>query len=132
MTSESEAMMTRRQNNMANETEQAIRDYIKANHMSPTVRELGKILDLSPAPTAARLDELVKRGVITRTNRMARSIQLVERGKSLSEIKDDLLVKYFGAVRDELYDRQSDLSKYPQDWFDGAYAMLERIERDLT
>ena len=55
-----------------------IRDKIESRGYPPTVREIGEAFDIqSPNGVMCHLNALVKKGLITREDRMARAIQLV-------------------------------------------------------
>jgi repressor LexA len=55
-----------------------IRDKIKTRGYGPTVREIGNAFDIqSPDGVMCHLNALVEKGLITREDRMARSVQLV-------------------------------------------------------
>jgi len=64
-----------------------IQDHLDDNNMPPTVREIGEKFGIKPATVFAHLKRMEKKGVLRRSSRNARSIELLvedlERGDSV-------------------------------------------------
>lgn len=70
-----------------------IDQYIKANGISPTNRNLCNLLELKFTSTVHRyLDILEKKGCINRKELISRSITVTKKGRELLKLKDNTLL----------------------------------------
>lgn len=61
------------------ETYEAIKEFIKVHRYSPSVRELGSILNLSsPASVKSRINKLAQKGYITYEPNKSRTLKIVK------------------------------------------------------
>jgi repressor LexA len=61
------------------ETLQWVKNFIRENHMPPTVREIGEAFGTKSSSVFELLEALERKGYITREPRKARSIVIIDR-----------------------------------------------------
>lgn len=67
------------------ETLQWVKNFIRENHMPPTVREIGEAFGTKSSSVFELLEALECKGYITREPRKARSIVIIDRRSKQSE-----------------------------------------------